>query len=44
MVPGEVHLVASDAASTLPPLLEPSTSLQQAVEGDTLGLGFAAAG
>jgi hypothetical protein len=32
------------AAGPLPPLLHPTTSLEQAVADDTLGVGFAAAG
>jgi hypothetical protein len=43
--PGAVQLMlGGDAGGTLPPLLHPSTSLEQAVADDTLGIGFAAAG
>lgn len=47
MITGE-HLggwmVADPAAGVLPPLLNPTTSMQQAIADGTLGVGFAAAG
>jgi hypothetical protein len=34
-------LMNDPAAGALPPLLNPTTSLQQAVQGNTLGVGYA---